>query len=417
MEGPIYLVGAAGIPNYGDDLIMSLWLEWLADRRPDTRVWVDCPEPGRAAALMADRHPRVQFVDTLWELTRRGPESSADDMREYVADRISHLGTPELDRGLMIARESESIHLVGGGYINRLWRKNLGLVAAAAHLSRSFGVQAFGTGLGLSPQDPADVAGLRSDLGEFNVVSVRDAESADLLGVSVEPDDIFLNPYRALSDEIDDRQINVLVQGDFVRHLDRAKILDVIDAHVSRSEERGSRGVRFLEAYPQHDSALWGDLRDRYPDADFMPFDHLWRHGLPVGPDQSWLTSRFHFHLLAAVGGARGAAIVLDDTYYATKHASLIRAGTGWTLVPLTHSAIAVPEWEPSMNEDFTATVAELRQQKRALADRLYPAAEPPIPNTEAASPMRQLARALGGSRVRRWIFGTGRPTPAPLAD
>src|SRR5690606_37165662 len=73
-EPPLYyLVGPAGHPNYGDEIITAGWLEYLADTAPDAEVWVDTHSPGPAQVLLGDLHPRVRFTDTLWRLCWEAP--------------------------------------------------------------------------------------------------------------------------------------------------------------------------------------------------------------------------------------------------------------------------------------------------------------------------------------------------------
>lgn len=63
--GPLYLVAPSGVPNLGDEVISRAWLDWLAVHYPDEEVWLDCPEPGRAAHLFLDTHPKLRTTNTL----------------------------------------------------------------------------------------------------------------------------------------------------------------------------------------------------------------------------------------------------------------------------------------------------------------------------------------------------------------
>ena len=56
-DEPIYLVGTSGDPNYGDEFIAAGWLRYLGKARPDTEVWLDCPNPGFASHLFRGLHP------------------------------------------------------------------------------------------------------------------------------------------------------------------------------------------------------------------------------------------------------------------------------------------------------------------------------------------------------------------------
>ncbi len=110
-------------------------------------------------------------------------------------------------------------------------------------------------------------------------------------------------------------------------------------------------------------------LRARGIDVDFYSFGRLWQEGLPAREGQSWLSTRFHFHLLAAAAGARGAVIELDPAYYGVKHGSLRDLGTGWAhLASLDPGADVVA----TVNDQFSDRVADLGARKADVAKRIY---------------------------------------------
>ena len=67
----IYLIGTAGHPNYGDELITASWLRELARTFPDAEVWLDSPRPGQASVLFDGIHPGLRCVDTLFHACLR----------------------------------------------------------------------------------------------------------------------------------------------------------------------------------------------------------------------------------------------------------------------------------------------------------------------------------------------------------
>ena len=88
------------------------------------------------------------------------------------------------------------------------------------------------------------------------------------------------------------------------------------------------RTLRYLESIPgrDRDRLAYDLLADLIPEENFMSFVQLWHEGFPGLPLQTWITTRYHFHQLAAAVGAEGIAIEIDDSYYRTKHQSLAAA-------------------------------------------------------------------------------------------
>lgn len=395
-----YLVSAAGIPNYGDDYIAATWLAYLAKRYPGEEVWLDALSPGVAAALLSDANPAARFTDSLWELTRLLPEGqSYPQMRARIHEWIHDFGTPRLDTALVQLQSAGSIHLLGGGYLNSMWPRNLGLIAAAAEYSRAFGIPIFATGLGLLPSEH-DNEELRGDLMQFNYAESRDQSGAELFGINYGLDDAFLG-VADLAPAEDDPDLVVLLQGDIAHEgaLDRYE--ELVHQFVARYGDASGARLVFIENYPPHDAQLWLRMRDRYPACGWVPFADLWRTGLRGRPGQKWLTTRFHAHLLAAVTGASGVAVDVQADYYGVKHASLTEIGTGWTLVSL---ASDDPLPGVTSSPEFPAHAKELAKRKRELADRLYPHRR--LLRTRQ---LRRCARRISGVVRRRVLRLLGR--------
>lgn len=369
LRKPLYLVSTAGHPNYGDELITRAWLDYLASRFPDREVWLDCPYPGRASHLFASAHPLLRTTDTLWELALR------TDTHDPIADaaRVRHLvrelGSPRFDTGLLALRRMESIHLLGGGYLNAIWQDNLSLVSAVAAVSETSGVRAFATGLGLMPligENGADLEPWLADqFAAFAHVEVRDERSAAVIGVEPGIDDAFLAlaQRRRAYDQRSSPDRMVLVQGDLRAWEDEAALATIEGFLAGISVD----SVGFVEALPPDDHRYRELAR---PDARFYPFGHIWADGLPARAGQRWLTSRFHVHLMAAAAGAAGLVIAGRPGYYDIKHESLRALGTGWTLI---EAGDAVRAEDATVDPSFPEKAKQLGARKRALADRLYP--------------------------------------------
>ncbi|MDD7962164.1 polysaccharide pyruvyl transferase family protein [Microbacterium thalli] len=364
-----YLVASAGAPNFGDEFITRAWLDWLAENHPTAEVWLDCIHPGRATHLFADTHPRLRVTNTLWQLAHTEVLSDLTADRQRAERLIATLGSPQYDLGLEDLRQMTSVHFLGGGYLNSLWETNLTMVAAAAELRRLFGVPIYATGAGLMPATGEAQRHLSEGFASFDVVEARDAPSAETFGVRAGIDDAFLafGTERRIFGDYPTPDRMVLIQGDFVADEQREHLRTRIREMV---REAGSERIGFVEAYPPRDAEFVPPVEET-PNVDFFPFMRIWQEGLPMRPGQSWLTTRFHFHLLAAAAGAAGLALAADDEYYAVKHGSLTALGTGWRVSSLDDwlASAARPEASGSLPAERLATLVE---QKLTLARVLY---------------------------------------------
>lgn len=365
---PFYLISAAGLPNYGDEILTRVWLDWLAKHHPNTPVWLDCPEPGRANHLFGDAHPHLTTTNTLWHLAFGAHGMSLEDGADHAARMVAELGSPRFDLGLMQLRDVRSVHLLGGGYLNSVWENHLLLLPALVTLKERFEVPIYATGQGMLPLSERAREMVPGWVSRFDLFETRDASSAEIVGGDAGIDDAFLAfaNRRDLYSTAQTPDVMLLIQGDFVAQ-------EMTDALVDAAEQfvraRGGGPIGLVESIPPDDSWILPRLRERGIDVDFYPFTRVWLDGLPAREGQTWLTTRFHFHLLAAAAGARGAVIELHPEYYGVKHGSLRDLGTGWAYTDEIASAGAL---EPTVNAGFPASIRRLADRKVAVARSIY---------------------------------------------
>ncbi|AGF71748.1 polysaccharide pyruvyl transferase family protein [Corynebacterium halotolerans] len=372
----IYLVAPSGHPNFGDEFIASAWLRELARRRPRARVVLDCHTPGVAAVLHHRVHPDLTVTDTLWRLAERA--ETPDDAAAVVADPGRF---PELVSGVHLAAHADVVHVLGGGWINDHWPHHTKVVAAAASVGRPQAVRA-ATGQGLTPATEV-AADLAPWWARFDRVDVRDTPSLDVLPAGVDAavsgDDAWLYAADTVvrhglgqgTADARDRDFVLCAQSDLlgvpVEQLAQW-LLDALRA-------LGATGPRLavVECIPRGDAVVWDHMRRLDPHlcagAHFVAFDELWTHGLPARPGQTWVTTRYHPHLIAAARGARGIAVVAHEgPYYQVKHEAV---GSSWPVVAVTGSSgTEVPAAGPGFTEGQLRERSELA---RAVADRIYP--------------------------------------------
>lgn len=155
------------------------------------------------------------------------------------------------------------------------------------------------------------------------------------------------------------------------------------------------RSIHYVEAAPGADRVAFDRLADIIPTENFLSFAEIWQQGLPLSGRQTWITTRFHFHLLAAAAGADGVALPVRPGYYDVKHQSLIDLGSRWSLGG-GHSV------SPDGAGSLSQRLEELSALKESEARELYSQRSPaPV----LSGPLSRFGRSAGrslGSRLRR---------------
>ncbi|WP_026414782.1 polysaccharide pyruvyl transferase family protein [Actinomadura oligospora] len=367
-----YLVGTTGYPNYGDELIAAAWLRHLAVVAPDKDVWLDCPSPGNAAVLLDGLHPRARFTDTFWRLCWEAPSDEAWEVAHWVRRAMRDPWTAvRFAAGIELAATAEIVHLIGGGYVTGMWPRHYGLPAAAAGAVERSGGRAVMTGQGLWPLPEYGEGLLPWLVPSFELVDVRDEPSARILGdataVSRTGDDVFLDLgphlYRYPGEPL--REVMLCLQSDLLA-MPRPALAAFVRSTL-RDWGVTPDQVGVVEGIPGVDRAVFDLLEPDLPGARFYPFAGVWKHGLPAEAGQTWISTRFHPHLLAAAAGANGVAVTINEEYYPVKHRSLTDLGTAWTVT----DGRTTPS-RPSGGGLDAGVTRRMGREKAGLAARIY---------------------------------------------
>ena len=353
-----YLLAEPGFPNYGDELIAREWVNYLAMARPETQVVLDCSRPGPAAAEFMGIHPHLTVTDTISRLSLESPADDQNDVTQiapFIRETLNDEGkAARYCAGIRIVRDRiRSFHVLGGGYINNKWQANMARLEAGAWCEQH-GITAIATGLGLLPSDEHTTQYLQNTLPHFSSVTVRDQESLSLLAnpdisvihnVRLMPDDCFVNGLDGCYNEQSGLpRFMVCVQTDQVEHPKEllSHVVRILERwNVSRDEEIG-----VVECIPYGDRPIYDYLHELGYTVRFFSLIDLLTDGLPANPDQTWISTRYHPHLIAAAIGARGVFVPIDSSYYNVKHQAVLRMGSRWNA--------AVPGQEiPQSGEGF----------------------------------------------------------------
>jgi hypothetical protein len=129
--------------------------------------------------------------------------------------------------------------------------------------------------------------------------------------------------------------------------------------------------VAVVEGIPGSDRIVFDRIAHLLRGVVFVPFTEVWSRGLPARAGQTWVSTRFHPHLLAAAAGASGLALSGRRDYYPVKHRSLVDAGSRWRLA----DSSDLPSTPVRDGGFSTEAVGRLRQGKATLAAQIYPTA------------------------------------------
>lgn len=382
-----YLIGEPGYPNFGDELIAAAWLRYLAARHPEIPVYLDCARPGPAAAILRNAHPNLRVVDTISRLTIElldgakaelasiSSEDSAPSLARIIGSRIeaalSNEGTAaRYASGLRILNyEVRSVHYIGGGYMNGMWQHNLARLSAGATLARR-GIPVFATGLGITPLSGDAIDYARGCLSAFSLVTVRDASSLSALNgmsnVQLATDDCFVNGLSTCVNPTENApDYMVCIQGDLVDNCEN------LHSHViSQLEKWGvdkTKPIGVVECNPYVDYAIFEQLSEAGYSPVLYPAIDLIERGLPVKQNQTWLSTRYHPHLIASAFGCSGSYIPLGNKFYEDKHRAVLQMGSHWT-----PSNIGAPSTQPGPGFKRSSAPEEYEMAIQESVSRFY---------------------------------------------
>lgn len=364
---PIYLIAPSGNPNFGDEFIAASWLRYLAKTQPETPVYLDCPQPGLAQSLFSEFHSKLRVTNTLWRAAGDAAALPLDEQGARVSQLVTNLGSPHYDLGLLQLRQAKSLHLLGGGYLNSVWPQHYSLIDGMRAVHELTGARLFATGLGLMPDSAEGNTDSSSLFHGFEYASARDSDSARAFGLSNGIDDAFLGVSSEIGrNTLAANSLCICIQSDTVDDgfLDYA--VEIAREHIQRAQNEG-RSVYYFEAIPGGDRIAFERLDGLIPESNFVPFTDTWSNGLPLSPKQTWLTTRFHFHLLAAAAGASGTVLGAKTGYYDVKHKSVLDLGSGWSYVSESTPSTA------SRQNSLQPKLSDFTGRKLAEAQKLYP--------------------------------------------
>lgn len=280
-----YLIGEAGFPNYGDEIIAREWVKYLAQVDPEVPVIFDCLCAGPAAAILHGLHPKLTVVDTVAQLCMTDRERlwhalpEADRASTAIEDIPAETIGAELCKALddegygaryaagirLLTKKTQDLHIIGGGYMRSVWNANLARLSAVLW-AQLHHMPAVVSGVGLEPLNAADRVYAADIAKQITAFSCRDIPSRDAIdpvhtSATLAPDDCFVNALDGvyLPDDAPLPRTMVCMQTDLVDDSDALlrHMVNVLEAwHVPRGGAHRRRGMHSLRL-PERDAGTW----------------------------------------------------------------------------------------------------------------------------------------------------------------
>jgi len=328
----IYMIGGSGGPNFGDDLILSLWVRFYRENGYHGPIVVDCLG-GQSSEKLHGKLEGVFFTSFIKDLAkgREGDfsyyiEKGRKFFLDSARDILLRLGFDESFAKVKL------VHLYGGGYINGVWPNSGSLLGAVSQMRSQFGTPCVATGLGISPLgnlSSGEKTALSSAISSFDVFELRDSISYnEIVGFSgfsnriiYGLDDTFLYPASDLSGK---KKGSALHISGFTKSFSEWSSQQLGDFF-------STCGSQFENVYfwvCNKSDVLAGDkIKQAYPALKKLTNNKLINTGMPVSSGDVMITARFHPHLLGARLGCQGYYLA-SSPFYKLKHKSVIDLGS-----------------------------------------------------------------------------------------
>ena len=372
-----YLVSAAGMPNYGDDMLTRGWINFITRHYPNCDIYLDAVDPVVAKTFFPD----VNCVNYFWTLAQAlGIEGS-------IAEKFSDpLLLPIRERFMLrLFPEIESFHLIGGGYINDFSGANSRLIELISFFSEKFKIPCFATGLGLSPLSKTHASRFSDSINQYDFFDVRDASSFNVLNefslsnLSFVGDDYFCFPFEENVRLIDTETpaLRLCLNNEAVNVTDaEEKLLDFIGGIIEKYRAKHDKGeIVFYEFRPGVDGEFYKLVKARHAQVKFLPFDVIWLEGLTFSPRDYFVSTRFHFQLIVASMGLTGISFYWNE-YYKNKFSSL-EVVSNWISFNIGEQSETPLEVNledfTNLTPRFTHEFSNVRDKKLKIAFDIYP--------------------------------------------
>ena len=330
------LIGGAGAPNYGDELIVRGWVDFLTDHiKSDDKIVIYENIAKIETNLHGPfaRNGNIEFRDSLTWIAKANTELSfwGQVLRGY--EFVENNGFQNYRKhAIDILKSAETVHLHGGGYLNKLFPVKGFYLGLCAALNKAFGTRIFATGIGFGPTEtiPEESEALiAKTFSHFELFELRDVDNYRKLAktfpeanFSYGLDDCFLVGKDKLQAPHDGKKRLFLSHLTYNVQKLVPEYWDKIEALAKDYDK-----VVFLESCPWADKKVIAFVGEKFRDMEVTPVAEILDKGIPVGENDFAFVSRFHIHYVLARLGCIGT-FAKDNEYYNVKHQSILDRGS-----------------------------------------------------------------------------------------
>ena len=331
----IYLVSGSGAPNYGDELILAMWIRLIQNSRSTEDLVVDTHIPANTHRCH-DLSGPLTVTDDVWQLAKKISENL--DFWGAFEIGLEFFGKGYYKKyaktNFVSTAEKISIfHVHGGGFISTRNAKSGFLLGLAESLKRTFSTRIYGTGLGIEPFDlpPEKHKAIRGLIDAFSVFECRDSVSAKKLNQAYGNENHV--PYGLDDNYLEKLKIHpsALSAREPALHLSFSWPLpggcdEKFFGAVNRMRDQYPN-VIIWQSYPWKERETIIRLVRHLGHVQVFSTEELVKAGAPVRRGDFMLTTKFHPHFVAARLGASGNYIS-NSLYYNIKHESISVLGS-----------------------------------------------------------------------------------------
>lgn len=336
MKKNIVLIGGAGAPNYGDELIVRGWLKFFEDHTEGCHItfYENLVENARKLhGPHAQGKNQVQFLDDLVQVAKSyvGISFWEQAIRGYTF--IEKRGLEKYS-GCQLAPllNADIVHLHGGGYLNNYDPEKGFYIGLLAALKEKYGTEIVATGIGFGPV-PAPEAALQGVIHDifkqFRSFELRDVDNFRFLKKTFGEaafhyglDDCYLLSTEDLFQRDETRSRLYLSYLSYNIHQASDKYWARLQAFSQQFEE-----TIFWESYPWQDKEVFAFLKKKLPNLKKLTVKDALDQKVPIGSRDFAICSRFHVHFVLARAGLHGI-YMKDSQYYDIKHQSIVDRGS-----------------------------------------------------------------------------------------